>query len=730
MNKFKLSLSIVFFFFSSIFAQSYNWPCIPSEEQHLINGTFCENRIGSLGDRDHFHDGVDIHLSQGGSVFSVTNGRIDGVGGVGTINAWIRVGNYAYVHVDFNPALGIGDPVVAFETIIGTTNSWNHIHFKDGMPGSEINALRNGGGLDPFIDNFQPTIDYIQFYINGTTRLFPDGRVYGPVEIVAKARDKTDNGTYGNNNGIYAIGYQIYDSSGTVPLSDPVINFQFDQIPASDNYIFNVYFPGTDQSTYIYSITNRINGDGYWNADLLEKGTYQVKVFTQDTRQNTAENWRTVEIVAPDNSPPATPELSSLTGDDSNQWELRWMPNDSLDVAGYDLSYTLDGIYWTRHTNISNDLTPQDTQYVFSSYPNNSLTYFRLNAYDNAAFPNLSDSSDAYGFQLSPDGPQILIIDGFDRTTGYWPQSSHTFVMKYGKILSELDLAFNTCSDDAIRTGRVSLNDYPIIIYLLGDELGDKKVISSEEQFALRDYLINGGKLIISGSEIGSDLNTSGVTDDEEFYQNYLKAVFIADSANSRDLTGAAGTVFEGFTTRITPPQDMIYKSDIIQANNSDPLLYFTDGNCAGIYYSGFFGTSLIYGRLAHFSFPIELIADYNDRKGLIGRILGLFGVVSSISKKYSGNNPVEYALYQNFPNPFNPSTVIGWQLAVESQVELSIYTISGEKVATLVSERQKAGRHQVEWDVSRHGRIASGIYYYQIRTDEFQDVKKMILLR
>jgi hypothetical protein len=92
------------------------------------------------------------------------------------------------------------------------------------------------------------------------------------------------------------------------------------------------------------------------------------------------------------------------------------------------------------------------------------------------------------------------------------------------------------------------------------------------------------------------------------------------------------------------------------------------------------------------------------------------------------------YWLSQNYPNPFNPITKINYQLPKTSNVELSIYNLLGQKVATLVSGKQNAGSHQVEWDASH---FASGIYYYRIqvvdparRTGEFQDVKKMIPLR
>jgi len=85
------------------------------------------------------------------------------------------------------------------------------------------------------------------------------------------------------------------------------------------------------------------------------------------------------------------------------------------------------------------------------------------------------------------------------------------------------------------------------------------------------------------------------------------------------------------------------------------------------------------------------------------------------------------YQLYQNYPNPFNPGTTIGYNLAVNSDVKLSIYDISGQKVTTLVSERQHAGYHQINWDASQ---LASGIYYYHLRTENYSEMKKMILLK
>jgi hypothetical protein len=85
------------------------------------------------------------------------------------------------------------------------------------------------------------------------------------------------------------------------------------------------------------------------------------------------------------------------------------------------------------------------------------------------------------------------------------------------------------------------------------------------------------------------------------------------------------------------------------------------------------------------------------------------------------------FYLAQNYPNPFNPITIINYQLPITSDVELSVYNPLGQKVTTLVSEKQIAGYHQVEWDASG---LASGIYYYRLHAGDFVQVRKMVLLR
>jgi hypothetical protein len=91
-----------------------------------------------------------------------------------------------------------------------------------------------------------------------------------------------------------------------------------------------------------------------------------------------------------------------------------------------------------------------------------------------------------------------------------------------------------------------------------------------------------------------------------------------------------------------------------------------------------------------------------------------------------------EFALYPNFPNPFNPETRIRFQLAENSNVKLMIYDVLGRKVRTLVSKRMDAGHHVLNWNgLNDAGAdVASGMYIYRIKADDFIDHRKMLLIR
>ncbi|MGB8658327.1 MAG: FlgD immunoglobulin-like domain containing protein [Candidatus Zixiibacteriota bacterium] len=102
-------------------------------------------------------------------------------------------------------------------------------------------------------------------------------------------------------------------------------------------------------------------------------------------------------------------------------------------------------------------------------------------------------------------------------------------------------------------------------------------------------------------------------------------------------------------------------------------------------------------------------------------------------SPRESGaTKPSEFKLEPNYPNPFNPETVIKFALPQDSKVTLRVYNILGQVVNTLVDEVLPAGVHSTVWNgKNEQGRdVASGVYFYRIKADSYESVMKMTLLR
>ncbi len=124
----------------------------------------------------------------------------------------------------------------------------------------------------------------------------------------------------------------------------------------------------------------------------------------------------------------------------------------------------------------------------------------------------------------------------------------------------------------------------------------------------------------------------------------------------------------------------------------------------------------------------------YNDPDGTrndMGAFPYALGGFLPVRKEVS-ELPETFALHDCYPNPFNPATTFSYDLPAATNVELVVYNIMGQQVATVVNQYQSAGRYQVEWTSTddNGNNVASGVYLYRLSTDEFVESKKMILLK
>ncbi len=102
------------------------------------------------------------------------------------------------------------------------------------------------------------------------------------------------------------------------------------------------------------------------------------------------------------------------------------------------------------------------------------------------------------------------------------------------------------------------------------------------------------------------------------------------------------------------------------------------------------------------------------------------FGAATAVDGS-SSSAPHTFALSQNFPNPFNPSTTISFSIPALSYVSLKMYDCLGKEVGTLVSEMMAAGNYSRVWNASH---VPSGVYYYRLQSGSMMETKKLILIK
>lgn len=724
----------------------YPWPVTPFNSSHYITGSFAEYRDTSPN--GHFHDGTDIPKADFSPVYASKNGNVTGLSSVGG-NAYVRVNDLAYVHILPNPSLSVGSPVIASQTILGTIlPGYGHVHFKNGYPGEEKVCLLPNSGLTPYTDTWAPIIRYIHFYEDNTTSFFNGNQVNGLVDIIVKVDEQS--GPPGSsssllNNGMYKIGYKIFSADTSSIVFEPPnngIRFEFSTIP-SDTYVNTVYFrPQSTTMSHVYQVTNDITSNNSWNTTTLPLGDYIVMAFAEDTRGNTDTMYTAVTVTETDLTPPAQPAMR-LVAETSNGMLVDWYANTDNDLEGYRLYFSFDNEQWDLFRD-ENYLSANVSDTLIPGILNRDV-YFRLTAIDNAPLSNESPVSDSYGMSNGNFSHKILIVDGFDRTTGAWTDAWHDFAVTHGQAIIEHDISFDTAPNEAILDSSVSLDGYDAVFWILGDEEAADETFSADEQTLVKDYLENGGYLFLSGSKVAWDLDpassSNASVEDGQFLNDYLKAAFADSSAGTVSVSGVDGSILQGLNFNFGQIPYFVQDADVITPfAGAETILQYDGGPTAAIQYGGTFGAGSTPGKLVYFAFPFETIASESARFSVMEGVLDFFFDIVAINPDDDlvDGLPRRFSLQRNYPNPFNPSTTLAFHLPKSAEASLVIYNALGQRVRSLVSANLPAGIHTINWDGRNDngGSLPSGIYLarFQANTGDgsqaFQQTRKLLMVK
>lgn len=273
------------------------------------------------------------------------------------------------------------------------------------------------------------------------------------------------------------------------------------------------------------------------------------------------------------------------------------------------------------------------TTYSFSGTA--GKTYFFKVSAVNAGGESFASGVVAARIPAAGETVQYLVVDGFDRLDASAmllknegsvlgnvrrmvldKMNNYGYMVEHGSGLASCNLAFDGAQNEAVAAGNVSLSDYFAIDWFVGEESTADKTLDATEKQLIKNYLDGGGRLLLSGAEIGWDIGRAASANaDLAFYNDYLKAVYVSDGAGTYNFSGTTA-LLNGTTGTFGNGVNGYYNvdfPDVVNTNGGSELVLNYSGGIgggAGIGYKGNF-------RVLYFGFPIEAITDTQVRNNL-----------------------------------------------------------------------------------------------------------------
>jgi hypothetical protein len=482
---------------------------------------------------------------------------------------------------------------------------------------------------------------FLSFHSNGTTGL-PDASARGTVALTDNANPTPNQAWWAN-----AIAEEVEEDMQALPAGvlentwasrTNVLDGAYGEISSSS--------AGSEFSTTLLEVAFH---DNLEDSELMRDPKvrdYVGRASYQATAKYFNNFAGTSATLLPD-PPTASRATTNVAGDTIINWAApgTGAANGGAGAStGYKIYYGSNGYSWSGSVSVG-----AVTSYTFTAgtLPTNAMTYFKVVA-TNAGGESLQ--RDVVAAKSQPNRKAaILIVNGFDRLerTGddtesysggsvdrvrYRYQNTRDYVVQFAEAVEAYNpvLGVETVQNDQVISGTISLSNYYAVLWISGEESTADQTFSSTERSLLTTYLTsNGGKLFVSGAEIGWDLDQGAV--DPTFYNTMLRADYVSDDAASYSTTGVAGSIFAGLTSIAFDngadalPAGSFYTYDvetpdvIAISNGSTAALTYSTGGTAAVQYSS--GST----RVVTMGFPFETITSSTKRNQVMSGVLTYF---------------------------------------------------------------------------------------------------------
>ena len=434
-----------------------------------------------------------------------------------------------------------------------------------------------------------------------------------------------------------------------------------------DGIWHQAWYEDPESAFYKYQFIKSKNlaGVGIWalGMDYTNKDIWNVlEEFVRDTNL----------VFTPD--PPILQYVKGYKRNSSGELEIKWTHLFPNQIIGYRLYLSKDSINFSNQPFLNeNYLTKDSTSITISNLESDRIYFVKITAVNSNGMESIS--SDVYSASTG-NRKRYLVVDGFDRTSGSYSQPFHAFNEFYASGIFLANRDVDATANEAIISNQISLNDYDGVFWFLGDESTANKTFNGSEQLILMNYLKNGGKLFVTGSEIAYELSSSAPT----FLSNFLKARYIADNSGSLQVY-SNGTVIRNLPSDIN--LGVVYPEDwpdaIEPINGSQTCLLYRNQKIGGIYFTGLFPNGTASGKLVYLSFALETTNNKVSKNILIEDVIKFFEGTTEV--ELNPFNDLNFFVSEAFPNPFNSFTKMNVKLSENGLVKIQLFNILGEKI-------------------------------------------------